>query len=189
MLEAPCATSLSASHRPCQPLVWRAFPRPSTPPSFEVQELAGKGQFHTTDNGIVLLVCKPTPSLLPGSQGPVARLLIDQRACSHLRIATHAPLSQEGFPSHDSLPSRHHAYAAAARTTLLLIVYWYGCLHPVLASQLPEPPSTGNLSADSPVTVPMSLPGRLGISVSVDYSGPFSTMSRVTPTSRSSLTV
>ena len=37
------------------------FPLHQCPSFSEIQELAGKGQLHTTDDGIVLLLRKPTP--------------------------------------------------------------------------------------------------------------------------------
>ena len=49
------------------------FPSHQCPSFSEIQELAGKGRPHTTDDGTVLLVCQPTPQPPPDSQLPVGR--------------------------------------------------------------------------------------------------------------------
>ena len=59
-------------------------------PSFsEIQELAGKGRLHTTDDGTVLLVRQPTPQPAPYSQRPVGRavcLLTDGPICIYVPL-------------------------------------------------------------------------------------------------------
>ena len=47
------------------------FPSHQCPSLSEIQELAGKGQPYTTDDGTVLLVRQPTPQLAPDSQRPI----------------------------------------------------------------------------------------------------------------------
>ena len=49
------------------------FPSHQRPSFSEIEELAGKGRFHTTDDGTVLLVRQPTPQPRPDSQRPVGR--------------------------------------------------------------------------------------------------------------------
>ena len=47
------------------------FPSHQRPSFSEIQELAGKGRVHTTDNGTVLLVRQPIPQPAPDTQRPV----------------------------------------------------------------------------------------------------------------------
>ena len=49
------------------------FPSHQRPSFSEIQELAGKGRLHTTDDGTVLLVRQPTPQPPSDSQRPVGR--------------------------------------------------------------------------------------------------------------------
>ena len=49
------------------------FPSHQLPSFWEIQELAGKGRLHTTDDGIVLLIRQPSPQSPPDSQHPVRR--------------------------------------------------------------------------------------------------------------------
>ena len=53
--------------------VLSCFPSHQRPSFSEIQELAGKGRLHTTDDGIVLLVRQPTPQPAPDSRRPVER--------------------------------------------------------------------------------------------------------------------
>ena len=49
------------------------FPSHQRPSFSEIQELAGKGRLHTTDDGTILLVRQPTPQPAPDSQRAVRR--------------------------------------------------------------------------------------------------------------------
>ena len=50
------------------------FPSHQRLPFSEIQELAGKGRLHTTDDDTVVLVRQPTPPAAPDSQPPVGRV-------------------------------------------------------------------------------------------------------------------
>ena len=89
-----------------------------------------------------------------------------------LRTVAHAPLGHAGLSVDSFLPRRHNAHAANARTFLL--VDWYEHLHPMVASPLPQVPSTENLvglTVRWPV-ISMPLTEGPGIAVSVDYFDP-----------------
>ena len=138
-----------------------SFPSHQRPSFAEIQELAGKGRLHTTEDGIVLLVRNPSPPPLPGSERPVGRaacLLNDEPVRIYVPLTTHAPLGHAGLPFHGFLPPRHRAHATHARTVLL--VGWDEHLHPVVASPLPEVPSTENLAADGPLARHLDAPAR-----------------------------
>ena len=71
----PCDTSLLAGRHPYQ----TTFVVFSFAPAFffsEIQEIAGQGRLHTTDDGIVLLVRQPTPQPPPDSQRSVDARLV-----------------------------------------------------------------------------------------------------------------
>ena len=66
-----------------------SFPSHQRPSFSEIQELAGKGRLHTTDDGTVLLVRQPTPQPAPYSQRPVGRavcLLTDGPICIYVPL-------------------------------------------------------------------------------------------------------
>ena len=75
-------TSLSVGRRSCHPRSWQCHPSPKRPSPSDIQELAGKGRLHTTDDDIVLLVrnptLPPTSSDKPNSVGRAACLLNDE---------------------------------------------------------------------------------------------------------------
>lgn len=98
--------------------VLSCFPSRQRPSFSEIQELAGNGQLHTTDDVIVLLVHMLTPPPPPNSQRPVWAyvLFIKRRVFSYLHAATHTPLSYAGLPFDGFLPPQHHAHPANART-------------------------------------------------------------------------
>ena len=58
------------------------YPSHQRPSLSDIEELAGKGRLHMSDDGIVLLVRNPTPPLTtsaePSSVGRAARLLNDE---------------------------------------------------------------------------------------------------------------
>ena len=99
-------------------------------------------------------------------------MFVEQRTCSHLRTAAHAPLDRAGLPFDSVLLPRHHVHRANART-FLLVIFGYEHLHPVVASPLLDVSSTGNLAADSPLdhhlNASMPLTEGPGIAVSVGY--------------------
>ena len=86
-------------------------------------------------------------------------------------------MGHAGSPFDNSLPPRHHAHSANART--LLLAHWYERLHPVVASPMREVSSTetSRLTAHWPI-ITMSLPEGPGIAVSVDCFGPLPVTSR-----------
>ena len=75
-------TSLSAGRRPCPPTFLACYPSHKRPYLSDIQELAGKGRLHTTDDDIALLVrnptLPPTRSGEPNSVGRAACLLNDE---------------------------------------------------------------------------------------------------------------
>ena len=84
----------------------------------DIQELAGKGYLHSTNDSIVLLVHQLT-SLLPSDlERPVGRAacLLNDELARILRRAAHAPLGDTGLPFDGFLPPQHRAYSANART-------------------------------------------------------------------------
>ena len=97
------------------------FPSQQRPYVSGIQELAGNGRLHTTDDGIVLLVRQLTSQPPPDSKhllGRVTCLCICTCCCS---CAPGSP----SLPFDSSLPHRDHAYSAYARTFSL--VDW--CAH------------------------------------------------------------
>ena len=83
-------------HRPAVDLpadFMSCYPSHKRPSLSDIQELAGKGRLHTTNDDIVLLVRNPTPPLTtsaePSSVGRVACLLNDEP----IRIYVPLPLS------------------------------------------------------------------------------------------------
>ena len=80
-------------------------------------------------------------------------------------------MGHAGLPLDSSLPPRHNAHTANART--FLQVDWYEHLHAVVTSPLPEVSSKENLEAGCPVARHLdSTARRACIVVSVDYFGP-----------------
>ena len=75
-----CVTSPSAGRRPCH-IFLSCYPSHKRPSLSDIEELAGKGRLHMSDDGIVLLVRNPTPPLTtsaePSSVGRAACLLND----------------------------------------------------------------------------------------------------------------
>ena len=155
------------------------FPSHQRPSFSEIEELAGKGRFHTTDDGTVLLVRQPTPQPRPDSQRPVGRaacLLNDEPILLYVLLLMR-PWVVQAFHSTASchlgttrtlrMPERfywwigmsiytrwwlHHCLKCQARKTSRLTVRW-----PVISMPLPEGP---------------------GIAVSVDYFSPLSVTPR-----------
>ena len=97
----------------------------------------------------------PATSSRFAAPGGTRGLFVERGAYSHLRTAAHAPLGHAGLPIDSFLPPRHNAHIANAQTFLL--VDWYEHLHPVVASPLPQVPSTENFAADGTVAV-ISMP-------------------------------
>ena len=117
-----CGTSLLAGRQPYQTIFFACFPSQQRPPLSEIQELADKDRLHITDDGTVLLVRQPTPQPPPDSQRPVGRAAcwLNDEPIHILRTAAHAPLGHAGLPLDSSLPPRHNAHTANARTFLLV---------------------------------------------------------------------
>lgn len=146
------------------------FPSRQCSSSSEVCELAGEGRLHTTDDVIVLLVRKPTPSLAPDSQRSVGRvdcLLNDEPLRIYVPVLMH-PWVVQAF-----------CHLGTTRTLRLLerfcwwIVNWYEYVHQMAATQLLEVPSTETLAADAPATRRVDLlPEGPAIPGSIDYFGP-----------------
>ena len=144
-----------------------AFPLVSAPPFSEIQELAGKGRLHTTDEDIVLLVRSPTPahySLRPAERA--ACLLSDEP----VRIYVPLPMRPWIMQACHSTASCH---LGTARTLRMLesFYWWIGMgmctrwwLHHCLKCQARKTP---RLTVRWPV-VSIPLPPRPGIAVSVD---------------------
>ena len=72
--------------------------------------------------------------------GPNPRgLLVERRACSHLRPSAYVPLDHANLSFDGLLPPWHHAHVAHAGAVLL--VDRHERMHPVVASPLLEVPS------------------------------------------------
>ena len=142
--------------------VLSCFPLHHRPSFLEIQELAGKGQLHTTDDGTLLLVRQPTPQRPCDSHRPVGRtacLLNDEpirihvpllkrpwamQACHSMascHLGTTRPLRMlERFYWRISMSICNqwwlrHCLKCQARKTSRLTVRW-----PVISMPLPEGP-------------------------------------------------
>ena len=114
----PCGTSLLAGRQSYQDFL-SCFPSHQRTSFSEIQELAGKGRLHTTDDGTVLLVRKPTPQPPPDSQRPVGRaacLLNDEPIRVYVPLLMR-PCVMQAFATRQ-LPatSAQRAHFANART-------------------------------------------------------------------------
>ena len=96
-------------------------------------------------------------------------MCIRDRAYSHLRPPTHAPLDHVSLPFDGLLPPWHHAHIAHAGAVLL--VDRHECLHPVVASPLLEVPSAENPAADCSLANRLHASPGPGVAISVDYFG------------------
>ena len=148
------------------------FPSRQRPSFSDVQELADKGQTHTTHHGVVLFLRQPSPPLAPDSQRPVGRT-----ACvlnnDSLRI--YVPLLMRPWVV-QACHSTASCHLGTARTLHMLERFdwcvdmstgtrWW--LHNSLRCQARK---TSRLTARWPITT-MPLSEGPGIAVSVDYFG------------------
>ena len=76
-------------------------------------------------------------------------MLVERRACSHLRPPAHAPLDHASLSFDGLLPPGHHAHVGHTRAVLL--ADRHERMHPVVASPLVEVPSTENPTTDCPM--------------------------------------
>ena len=117
--------SLSAGRQPYQTTFLSYFPSNQHPSFSEIQELAGKGRLHTTDDGTVLLARQPTPQPAPDSQRPVGRaacLLNDEP------IHTYVPLLMRPWVM-QTCHSTASCHVATTRTLRMLErLYWWICM-------------------------------------------------------------
>ena len=165
---SPSNTSFSAGHWPCPPKSQRVFPHLSPPPFSEIQEFAGKGRLHTTDEDIALLVRNPTPahySLRPA--GRAACLLGDEP------IRIYVPLLMRS----GIIQARHSTASCRLGTARTLRIferfYWWiemstftrWWLRHCLKCQVRKAP---RLTFRWPV-ISIPLPPGPGIAVSVDF--------------------
>ena len=88
------------------PDVLACYPSHKRPSLSDIQELAGKGQLHTTDDDIVLLVRNPTlpPKRSDKPNCGASCLRAKRRAGSHLRPPAHAPLDHASLSFDGLLP-------------------------------------------------------------------------------------
>ena len=149
------------------------FPSHQRPSFSEIQELAGKGRLHTTDDGTVLLVRQPTPQPPPDSQRPVGRaacLLNDEPIRIYVLLLMRPWVMQ-------ACHSTASCHLGTTRTLRMLerFYWWIGmniCTRWWLRHCLKcQARKTSRLTVRWPV-ISMPLPEGPGIAVSVDYFGP-----------------
>ena len=144
------------------------------PSLLDIQELAGKGRLHTTDDDIVLLVRNPTPPLTmsaePSSVGRVACLLNDEPTRIYVPLLMHPRIM---LVCH-STASCHLGTTCTLRM-LERFYWWIGMnvctlwwLRHCLKCQARKTP---RLTVRWPI-ISMPLPDGPGIAISVDYFGP-----------------
>ena len=117
----------------------------------DIQELAGKGRLHTTDDDIVLLIrnptLPPTRSDKPNSVGRAACLLNDEPVRIYVPLLMRPWIMQ----ACRSTASCHLGTMRTLRMLEQLLVDWHECVHPVVASPLLEVRSAENPTADCPL--------------------------------------
>ena len=132
------------------PDFFTCYPSHKHPFLSDIQELAGKGRLHETDDTFVLLVRNPTlPPTTSVKLCGASCLLAKRRASSHLGSPAHAPLDHASLSLDGLLSSRHHARVAHAGVFVLAV--WRQFVHPVVASLLLEVPSAEKPTADCPL--------------------------------------
>ena len=169
----PCGTSLLAGRQPYQTTFCQCFPSHQRPSFSEIQELAGKGWLHTTDDDVVLLVRQPTPQPAPDSQRPVGRA-----ACllNNEPIRIYVPLLMRPWVM-QACHSTASYHLGTTRTLRMLesFYWWIGmsiCTRWWLCHCLKcQAQKKSWLTVRWPV-ISMPLPEGPGIAVSVDYFGP-----------------
>ena len=150
------------------------YPTHKRPAFSDIQDLAGKGRLHTTDDDFVLLVRNPTPppprSAEPSSVGRAACLLNDEP----LRI--YVPLLMRPWIM-QACHSTVSCHLGATRTLRMLerFYWWTGMnactrwwLRHCLKCQARKTP---RLTVRWPI-ISMPLPEGPGVAISVDYFGP-----------------
>ena len=144
------------------------------PPPSKIEELAGKGRLHTTEDDIILLVRKlilpPTKSDKSNSEGGASSLINDEP------VRIYAPLLMRLW----IIQACHSTVSCHFITTRMFRMlerfhWWFGMnvctlrwLCHYLKCQAPKPPW---LTVCWPI-IKMPLPEGPGVTVSVDYLGP-----------------
>ena len=165
--------------------VLACYPSHKRPSLSHIKELAGKGQLHTTDDDIVLLVrnptLPPTRSDKPNSMRRTACLLNDEP------VRIYVPLFMRPWIM-QACHSTASSHLGTMRTLRMLerFYWWIGMnvctrwwLRHCLKCQARKTPW---LTVRWPI-ISMPLPEGSGVAVSVEYFGPYRSHHEATPTS------